>query len=272
MILFSNAKINIALHILRKRDDAYHDISSLFYPVPFQDIIEIHVNPNEDSGFTFTQSGLDIAGELTDNLCYKAWTVFTNKFGKISARVHLHKIIPMGAGLGGGSSNGAFVLKGLYDLTGSPFSMQELAGLAAEIGSDCPFFIYNQSSIAEGRGEILKKAAVNLEGYFLVIIHPAIHISTSEAYSNIIPDQNRTALKEVISKPIKDWKNLLKNDFEVNIFKRYPEIGDIKTSLYNQGALYASMTGSGSAVYGIFSNEIRLPEKLEKLLAWKGFL
>jgi 4-diphosphocytidyl-2-C-methyl-D-erythritol kinase len=269
MILFSNAKINLGLQILRKREDGFHDICSVFYPIHFHDIIEIHLVKDKRSGFSFTQSGLAIPGKISKNLCYRAWEVFSKRTGELSVRMHLHKRIPMGSGLGGGSSNGAFVLKALNELKGAPLSVQQLAELAAEIGSDCPFFIRNEAALVEGRGEILKNTNIRVEG-FLVLLHPVLNISTAEAYRAVQPDAGRLNLEQLLSEPEEKWKSLVKNDFEKSIFKSHPLIKDLKEALYQSGAFYASMTGSGSAVYGLFKSVVNLPDDIHKYIAWQG--
>ena len=235
MVAFPPCKINLGLNVLRKRDDGYHDIETCFYPIPWTDILE--VIPSDK--FEFTVSGNAIPGD--DNLCVKAYRLLNTP----PAKIHLHKIIPTGAGLGGGSSDAAWTLRLLNDVFQLKLSKDELKKYAAQIGSDCAFFIEDGPMIGTGRGEILRPAKVDLKGKFIVIVKPDVHVSTAEAYSGIVPKGSKLDLSDIRS---------LRNDFEETIFKKYPAIESIKKSLYQAGATYASMSGSGSAVYGIFND------------------
>lgn len=267
MIAFPNAKINLGLNILSKREDGYHNISSVFYPVPLQDILEII--PAED--FKFSSSGLTIPGTTGGNLVVKAYHLLNERHQLQPVHIHLHKIIPMGAGLGGGSADGAFAIRLLnevFTLSLPEASMQEYA---ARLGSDCPFFIQNKPVLAEGRGTEFSDIAVDLKGKYLVLICPDVHVSTAEAYNGIKPAIPERNIREIIeNSPVKDWKKHLKNDFEASVFSRYPQLQTIKEQLYDHGALYASMTGSGSALYGLFDNEPDAPDL--KDICWKGIL
>ena len=249
MVTFPNAKINIGLHILKKREDGFHNISTCMYPVYFlTDILEIILS----NTINFTSSGIIID---TENLCVKAYN-FLKKKKKISnIHLHLHKIINIGGGLGGGSSDAAFVLKMLNDLFFLHLTNLELEEYAGELGSDVPFFINNRPSFAEGKGNLLTESDISLRGYFLLLVFPNIFISTKEAYSHIIPDNNRKPIEQILSLPMREWKKYLENDFEKNAFKTYPLLKEIKETLYQNGALYASMSGSGSTLYGIFEKE-----------------
>lgn len=251
MLCFPNAKINLGLNILNKRPDGFHNIETLFVPVyQYRDILEI-VHSNKPA---MVQYGLSYEGEPTDNLCYKAYLLMEKEFHISPVEIHLYKQIPVGAGLGGGSADAAFTLKALNTLFNLKLSDETLSQLAVELGSDCPFFIYNRPMLASGRGEILSKFEhIDLSNYEIHIISPQIHVSTKEAYSGIIPHKPKESLIDVLSQPIENWKNLLINDFEESVFAKHPELALLKDDLYKQGAIYASMSGSGSSLYGIFT-------------------
>lgn len=252
MILFPNCKINLGLHVVQKRTDGYHDLQTVFFPVPFRDILEIIPS----STFKFTSTGLTIPGDLSSNLCVKAYELMKARFPDLSpVNIQLHKIIPMGGGLGGGSSNGSFTLLALNELFDLKLSVEELLNMALQLGSDCPFFIVNEPSFAVGRGERMEKVNINLNGYYLVLILPGIHVSTAQAFSGIQPKQPTIDLKTKISEAPETWKDWLVNDFEDSVFKVHPEIADIKARLYKQGAVYAAMTGTGSTVFGLFTEK-----------------
>lgn len=271
MILYSPAKINIGLQILEKRSDGFHEIRSLMLPIPFFDILEIQLNSQSNNKLVFTTSGIEIPGARDSNLCVRAFHLYTQKTGiKCSAKIHLHKQIPFGAGLGGGSSNASTVLMGLNQLNNYALSKTELAGLAADLGSDCPLFIYEKAMMASGRGEILRDTVVELSELYLLLLNPGIIVPTEEAFRKIVPDSGREALETLLSRPISKWKAIISNDFEGSIFSRHPQIGQLKEKLYTQGAIYASMSGSGSSVYGIFKEIPVLPIDIHKLVIWKG--
>ncbi len=272
MILFSPAKINIGLHILRKREDGYHDISTLMYPVSLSDILEFQPGKKSGEEFSWSQSGIIVEGDLESNLCYKAWKIFSMEYGRVSVRIHLHKNIPLGAGLGGGSSNAASVLKGINSIKGNPLDEDHIFKMAAQIGSDCSFFIKNEPALAKGRGEILSIYPKVLSNAYLVLIHPSIHISTDSAYKQSVPNDKRIPLEQFLEYPISKWKEFVANDFETTVFSDHPEISTIKSALYDAGAIYASMSGSGSSVYGIFGKKPVLEKELQKKVIWQGTL
>ena len=255
MITFPNAKINLGLHITQKRKDGYHEIESCMVPIPLCDALEMVL----DKKPSWAISGLSIPGDSKDNLILKAEKLLKKDYqGLPSLNIHLHKHIPMGAGLGGGSADGAFALKlmnNLFDLHLDDFFLEEYA---AELGSDCPFFIENTPKIIRGRGEILEPCSVSLQGSHLVLIHPGIHVGTKEAYTGVTPAAPKTSLEEVLADRSR-WKDELVNDFEKSVFQAYPEIAGIKNSLYQAGAYYASMSGSGSSVFGLFDEKPNLP-------------
>lgn len=267
MLSFSNAKINLGLNIIEKRPDGYHNIESAFYPIPWADVIEILPNSN----FEFVSTGLEIPGDFSQNLIVKAFNLLKeNHLLSQNVKIHLHKILPMGAGIGGGSSNGAFTLKMLNDIFNLNISKEKLESLAEKLGSDCPFFIDNKPKFCYEKGTKFEEITLNLAGKYLIMVNPQIHISTQEAYAGIKPSKPLISIKEIIKKPISDWKNELVNDFEAPILEKYPAIEKIKEDLYKNGALYASMTGSGSTVFGIFEHEVDLKKNFETYIYWSG--
>ncbi len=255
MLIFPNCKINLGLNIIRKRTDGYHDLETVFYPVQWQDALEGVKSEVKslESGVSFTSSGLNIEGDPNNNLCVKAYNLLKKDFPELSpVQLHLHKIIPMGAGLGGGSADGAYTLTLLNNLCQLGLSNGQLIHYALQLGSDCPFFILNKPCWATGRGENMQEIALDLSAYQFVIVHPHIHVSTAAAFAKITPRIPQPSIQQIIQQPIETWKNVLLNDFEPGVTAQHPEIGTIKETLYHKGALYASMSGSGSAVYGIF--------------------
>ena len=253
MIAFPNAKINLGLNILNKCEDGYHNIESCFYPIPWYDSLEIV----EADFFGFFSYGLEIPGDSSSNLCVKAYELIKADRDIPPMEIHLLKNIPMGAGLGGGSADGAFTLKMLNDFFELGLTGLQLEAYSLRLGSDCPFFIKNQPAIAKGRGEKLEPIDPNLSGYHLAIHNPGIHISTKEAYTGILPEAPKHSIREIISKSPHEWKDLLHNDFEDSIFPNHPKIAQLKNEMYDSGAIYASMTGSGSTVFGVFEHSIK---------------
>ena len=258
MICFPTCKINLGLRITQKRADGFHALETVFFPISIKDALEIIIEQDANAApITFTSSGLTIHGNPSDNLCFKAYELFKKDYPTIpNIKMHLHKQIPMGAGLGGGSSDGAFTLIALNQLFDLQIPEDKLMQYALTLGSDCPFFILNSPAYATGRGEILKTIHVNLDGYTIVIVNPDITISTKLAFSLITPKVPDTNLEAIICEPVSTWKDNLINDFEEPIFNSFPELANIKETLYQKGAVYASMTGTGSTVYGIFPTSI----------------
>lgn len=254
MLHFPNAKINIGLFITEKRPDAYHNLETVFYPLPMlKDALEI-VPALEANDSSIRISGKSIEGDVHNNLVWKAFQLVQNQFpDRISpVQIHLLKSIPMGAGLGGGSADGAFMLRLLNKFFSLELSDEELAAIALRLGSDCPFFIYNTPQFAQGRGEIMTPVELDLSNYSIQVICPKLHVSTSLAFGKINPRPAPFNLIELNSLPIEKWKDNVYNDFEQPIFEAYPQLAVIKEKLYNDNAIYASMSGSGSALYGIF--------------------
>lgn len=305
MIISPGAKLNLGLSITGKRKDGYHDLVTLFYPIRFSDSLEIirtadsqqTASPDKDvlrwqdktapemyklpvqtygqdghKGnplITYSTSGLPVKGDLKDNLCIRAYALLKADFPELpSVAMHLHKSVPLGAGLGGGSADGAAMLNALNELAGLHLSETTLMRYAAKLGSDCPVFIKNEPQIATGRGEILTPAPAELsdvlKGYTLVLVCPMIHVPTAAAFSRIKPQAGATPqnLTECLLEGPQFWRGRLINDFEVSVFSQFPQIKKIKEDLYQMGASYASMTGSGSAVFAFFNEEHALSEKL----------
>lgn len=268
MISFPNAKINLGLHITSKRKDGYHEIETCMVPIPLLDALEMIV----DKKPSWNSTGLAIPGDPKDNLILKAEKLIKKDFqGLPNLNIHLHKNIPMGAGLGGGSADGAFALKlmnNLFDLHLDDFFLEEYA---AQLGSDCPFFIENTAKIARGRGEILEPIDLSLKGSYLVLINPGIHVGTKEAYAGVTPAPPKVKLEEVLADRSR-WKAELANDFEPSIFKNHPEIAEIKQKMYSAGAYYAAMSGSGSSVFGLFENQPSEIEFSDQYFRFENFL
>ena len=251
MILFPGCKINLGLSILNKRKDGYHNLESIFLPVPLFDSLEFI----ESDSFSFN-CNLEIDDEKSNSII-KAYQLLSKDFELPPITIYLHKQIPMGAGLGGGSSNGAFMLVGLNNHFSLGLTNEELEQYALQIGSDCPFFVENKPKLVHGVGEILEDYPIDLTGIYLQLVNPEIHISTRDAFEGlVIKSTPNPALSDVVSSsPISDWRNLIFNDFETPIFKKHPEIKKIKETLYAQGANFALMTGTGSTVFGLFEKE-----------------
>jgi 4-diphosphocytidyl-2-C-methyl-D-erythritol kinase len=249
MIVFPHAKINLGLSIISKRPDGFHNLETVFYPVPLRDALEIV--PSDDH--SFFQTGLRISAKQDDNLVVKACRLLEKHHPQIKAmEIHLHKIIPLGAGLGGGSSDAAETIQLINRLFKLDISPGILSAYAAEIGSDCPFFMQSAPCIATGRGEILEPLSLDISNYSLLLVHPEICINTAWAFSKIKPSLPKYSLKQSISRPVREWIYTISNDFEIPVFEAHPQLQDIKNRLYQAGAIYASMTGSGSTIYGIF--------------------
>lgn len=256
MISFPNSKINLGLSVLEKRADGFHNIESVFYPVYYLDALEI-LESRESIPFKISCSGLLVDGPQEENLIWKAWKKLAELRELPNLRVHLHKNIPMGAGLGGGSADASFFLKEMNTQFGLGLTQNELLNIARQIGSDCAFFIENKPLLASGKGDELSPIKVDLGSYYIAVVHPNVHSNTANAYRELDPDRKRTTgLRKIIETiPIIEWKNCLFNHFEASVFKSIPQAKEIKESFYEKGAVYASLSGSGSAVYGIFDKE-----------------
>jgi len=254
MVTFPNAKINIGLQVLTRRADGYHNLETVFYPINLHDVLEV-VEANE---MRFTPSGLAIPGDGGDNLCMRAYRLLQREYDLPPVHIYLHKVIPLGAGLGGGSSDAAFLLK----LVNAKFELgldeMELMGYASQLGADCAFFIRNAPVLASGIGDIFQDIDLDLSSYHIVLVKPDIHISTQAAYGMVTPNPAGRQLATAIGEPVETWRNQIVNDFESGVFTRYPEIAAVKTLLYEKGAVFAAMSGSGSSVFGLFEELVTL--------------
>ena len=256
MVSFPNAKINIGLNITEKRSDNYHNLESIFVPIPIKDILEIVRKKEGESELHL--SGIAIDGDPNDNLIMKAYHLLQSEYNLPAVDIYLEKNIPFGAGLGGGSADAAFTLKMLNDEFELHLTTEQLESYAARLGADCAFFIQNKPTYATGIGNIFQPVEVNLDNYFLVLVKPDVHVSTKEAYSLIRPQKTEVSVFEKIQRPIETWKEEISNDFELSVFPQHPIIAEVKSLLYQKGAVYASMSGSGSSVFGIFREEVDL--------------
>jgi 4-diphosphocytidyl-2-C-methyl-D-erythritol kinase len=272
MVIFPNAKINIGLRITGKRTDGYHNIESIFYPIMLCDALEFVVPDEVISKDILKVTGINIGGDTDKNLVIRTLLRLRESSSFPFLKIHLHKVIPVGAGLGGGSSDAACLLNVLNRHFSLNIEKSGLKSLALELGSDCPFFIDGIPSLGSGRGEILTPVRTVLSGYYLIILNPGVQINTGEAYKNCNPGIPSSGLKESIERPVIEWKKLILNDFEDFAFKKQPVIGEIKKELYGSGALFSLMSGSGSSVYGIFKEKPELAEKLTNFIIWEGIL
>lgn len=286
MIKFVNAKINIGLNIVGKRPDGYHDLETVFFPVgiesgmpqqpePFDDILEVSVDRNKPSGCRFQLMGRQLNCRPEKNLVVKAATLFFNTHYEETGQpivegqynIILDKHLPDGAGLGGGSADAAFCLMVLNEMFGEPFSEGRLLELAAKLGADCPFFIHNTPCFAEGIGDVLTPIELNLSGYSLLIVKPDVSVSTKEAFAGIVPKAPKFDLRFLPELPVSRWREMVVNDFEATIFPQHPELVWLKEALYQGGAEYASMSGSGSAIYGLFKDGEKASALRDKFLS-----
>jgi len=270
MIFFPNAKINVGLRITARRTDGYHNIETVFYPLKLYDALEFVTR--ESGGDELVVTGIDTGADIKDNLVMKGLIKLREKHNFPFIRIHLHKAIPAGAGLGGGSSDASFLIKAVSRYFSLGLSCEELKLIALELGSDCPFFIDSQPAFATGRGELLIPVHNFLDGFYLVLMNPGLHVSTKEAYSECIPSNPGTSLKDLINLPVVEWKNLILNDFEDYAFRKYPVIGDIRQALYDSGAVFSLMSGSGSSVFGIFREKPLLPAELRGMVIYEGMV
>lgn len=269
MICFPNAKINLGLNIVSKREDGYHNLETIFYPIAIKDALEII--PAKNGKDSFTESGIKVDSLPENNLVLKALRLMREQYQISPIEIHLLKKIPFGAGIGGGSADASFMLKLLNEKFELNVPDNDLASLARKLGADCPFFVYNKPLFASGIGEVFENIELDLKRYYFVLVKPNIHISTKEAFALINPQKTIISLKEIATKTTEEWKHLMRNDFEKSIFPQYPEIQKIKDKLYEMNAIYASMSGSGSSVFGIFDNKVDLANIFPKeYYVWQG--
>lgn len=260
MITFPNAKINLGLNITEKRPDGYHNLETIFYPIPLEDALEACPRKEGLGSYSLSQSGLSIEGDAENNLVVKAYKLLDETYHLPPVDIYLHKHIPSGAGLGGGSADAAFMLKLLNRMYRLNLTDDQLEAYAARLGADCAFFVRNQPTYAEGIGNIFSPVELSLAGWQLLLVKPNIFVSTRDAFARIRPRHPERNLRDLINQPVESWKDSIINDFEESVFPQFPAIGDIKTELYHLGAVYASMSGSGSSVYGLFAPDAVLPD------------
>jgi 4-diphosphocytidyl-2-C-methyl-D-erythritol kinase len=273
VIAFPNAKINFGLNIIEKRVDGFHNLETVFYPFDLCDILEVVESESLKRGeYNFDTSGIEIDCSPEDNIIIKAYNLIAAKYDIPGVDIYFHKNIPFGAGLGGGSADAAFMLKLLNDNFNLGISNEQLEEYASQLGSDCPFFINNKPVFAHGKGELFEKTELDLKGMYMVVVKPGITVSTPMAYSGITPREPDFDLRKINELNVKDWKNYIVNDFEENVFKLFPEIGEIKDTLYRHGAVYSAMSGSGAAVFGIFKDEVDLKDIFPDYFYWAGNL
>lgn len=253
----ANAKVNIGLNIIFRRPDGYHNIESLFVPINLSDEIEIEILPRGCNSHELVLQGLEIEGDINENLVMKALRLVDIPF----VRVTLNKRIPTGAGLGGGSSDAATVLKMVNEMFSLSIPNEKMCTMLSTIGADCAFFVNNTCQFAEGIGDVLTTIdfPAELKGHKLLIVKPNITVSTKTAYSGITPRPSDYPILFAVQSPLIKWKEILRNDFEETVFRAYPQLASIKQNLYNSGALYVQMSGSGAAIFGIFKNDSQLP-------------
>jgi 4-diphosphocytidyl-2-C-methyl-D-erythritol kinase len=250
VITFPNAKINIGLNVINRRPDGYHNLETIFYPIRINDVLEIV----ESTEMRFESAGLDIPGRVEDNLCLQGYDLLREDFDLPPVSIFLYKHIPIGAGLGGGSADAAFFIRLVNDYFRLDLADDQMMGYAARLGADCAFFIKNTPAFAQAKGDELEPVQLDLSSYKMVLVMPPVHVSTGEAYRGVKPAVPEESLKELIGLPVGDWKHRIKNDFEESVFKNHPSIRGVKAALYEAGALYASMSGSGASVFGIFND------------------
>ncbi|MBQ1972893.1 MAG: 4-(cytidine 5'-diphospho)-2-C-methyl-D-erythritol kinase [Paraprevotella sp.] len=281
MITLPNAKINLGLNITEKRPDGYHNLETIFYPIPLQDAIEVRLRDNDETDpkaddallpptenkiitddYTLQIAGTPLEGNADSNLVIKAFRLVKDEFNLPPLSIHMFKHIPSGAGLGGGSADAAFMLKLLNDKFNLGMTNDDMEQRIAPLGADCAFFVRNTPVFATGIGNIFTPIQCSLSGWHLVLVKPDTFVSTKEAYAKIRPQKPATPLTEIINQPIEEWRYLMINDFEESIFPEHPEIAAIKDKLYDMGATYASMSGSGSSVFGLFKESVNQVEDI----------
>ena len=258
MIVYPNAKINIGLNVVEKRPDGYHNLETVFYPIGLQDILEIQEIDSDvpACGYRLKVTGTVLDGSPEDNLVVRALKLLKRDFDLPPVSIGLYKHIPTGAGLGGGSADAAFTVKTLNERFKLGLTIEQMENYCSQLGADCPFFIVNRPSYAEGIGEKLQPVSLDLKGWYLAVVRPAIPVSTKDAYAKVKVQHPKKQFPELLAQPIETWKDTVVNDFETSVFSKYPEIAAIKDQMYDLGAVYASMSGSGSSVFGIFEDPV----------------
>ena len=255
MLTFPNAKLNLGLYVTERRADGFHTLESVFIPLPWTDALELLPAPAGQLETSITLTGRPSPGAPATNLCLRAYALLQADFPQLpAAQLYLHKIVPIGAGLGGGSADTAFVLKAANEVFGLKLTVESLESYARRLGSDCAFFIRNKPVLAVGRGDVFEEIDLNLAGTACVVVYPNLHIGTAEAYARIRPQQPAHPLRAALAQPISTWRGTVSNDFETALTPSYPVLAEIKQQLYAAGAAYASLSGSGSAVYGLWAD------------------
>ncbi|MFD1871768.1 4-(cytidine 5'-diphospho)-2-C-methyl-D-erythritol kinase [Hymenobacter bucti] len=275
MLTFPNAKLNLGLYVTAKRPDGYHALETVFLPLPWADALEVLPAPKGQTGPSLTLTGRPIPGEVATNLCLKAYELLKADFSDLpAAQLHLHKIVPIGAGLGGGSADAAFALRAINDVFKLNLTVAQLEGYARRLGADCAFFIENKPCLALERGDVFEPIALDLRGTACAVVYPGLHISTAQAFAGIVPRAPKMPLREALGQPLSTWRDTVSNDFEASLAPVYPVLADIKQQLYAAGAAYASLSGSGSAVYGLFPELAEAPALPwpSEYLVWRGQL
>jgi 4-diphosphocytidyl-2-C-methyl-D-erythritol kinase len=261
MISFPNAKLNLGLNIVRRRTDGYHDLATVFYPIPLEDALEFIDTPPKTPthGIRLHQSGLSLDGDASDNLVVKAYRLLAADYPLPPLTAYLRKNIPSGAGLGGGSSDGAFMLRMLVERYRLDVDAAALESYASRLGADCAFFLRNRPVYAEGIGNRFTPFTIDLSGYGLLVVRPDVFVSTREAFARVVPHERPTDIRDVLRRPVGEWRDALVNDFEPSVFAAHPVLSEWKDALYRSGARYASMSGSGSALFGLYAPDSPLP-------------
>ena len=273
MLVFPNAKLNLGLYVTQRRPDGFHTLESVFVPLPWTDALEM-LPVDGDQPTSLTLTGRPIPGHPATNLCVRAYELLQADFSQLPpVQLYLHKIVPIGAGLGGGSADAAFALRAANDLFGLSLSVEALESYARQLGSDCAFFIQNKPVLATARGDVFEAIDLSLAGTGCVVVYPNLHISTAEAYARISPRPPQHPLRQALAQPMRTWRNTVSNDFETALTPSYPVLAEIKQQLYEAGATYVSLSGSGSAVYGLWeTGETRASRWPAEYTVWEGTL
>jgi 4-diphosphocytidyl-2-C-methyl-D-erythritol kinase len=275
LLSFPNAKLNLGLYVTAKRPDGYHALETVFLPLPWADVLEVLPAPKGQLATDLTLTGRPIPGEVATNLCLKAYELLKADFPALpAAQLHLHKIVPIGAGLGGGSADAAFALRAISEVFGLSLSTEVLENYARRLGADCAFFIQNTPRLALEKGDVFEPIALNLSGTACVVVYPGLHISTAQAFAGIVPQAPAHPLRAALAQPMASWRHTVFNDFEASLAPAHPVLASIKQQLYDAGAAYASLSGSGSAVYGLFPGAAEAPALPwpGEYLVWRGVL
>jgi 4-diphosphocytidyl-2-C-methyl-D-erythritol kinase len=275
LLSFPNAKLNLGLYVTAKRPDGYHELETVFLPLPWADVLEVLPAPKGQLATGLTLTGRPIPGAVATNLCLKAYELLQADFPALpAAQLHLHKIVPIGAGLGGGSADAAFALRAISEVFGLSLTTEQLESYARRLGADCAFFIQNKPRLALEKGDVFEDISLSLSGTACAVVYPGLHISTAEAYARIVPAAPAVPLREALALPIATWRDTVSNDFETALTPAYPVLAAIKEQLYAAGAAYASLSGSGSAVYGLFPGMAEAPALPwpDEYAVWRGAL